>query len=148
MTKLPVSSALVMGALTPMVSAPDIAICGGLSPSCTSTVKVELPCVVGVPEMAPVEEFRLSPGGSEPEATLQLLLPSPPLACSTALYGKLTLPAGRCAFTTVSVESVTSMLSAPLAVAGGVSPSVTLTVKLNIPSCVGVPVMAHDELCR
>src|SRR5579871_2208158 len=137
-----------MGALMLMVSGPDIAICGGFSPSCTSSIKFDWPCVVGVPEMAPVDEFRLSPGGSVPEATLHVLLPSPPLACTTALYGRLTLPAGSERVVTVSTESVTSMLSAPVAVAGGVSPSLTLTVKLNRPSCVGVPVMAQDELCR
>ena len=38
--------------------------------SVTLTVKVEVPEVVGVPEIAPEEEFRLRPAGSEPLLTL------------------------------------------------------------------------------
>ena len=39
--------------------------------SVTLTVKVEVPDAVGVPEMAPDEEFRLRPAGSEPLLTVQ-----------------------------------------------------------------------------
>ena len=38
-------------------------------PDTALTVKVEVPDAVGVPEMFPVEEFRVSPAGSAPELT-------------------------------------------------------------------------------
>ena len=40
---------------------------------------------VGVPVIAPVAAFRLSPAGSVPEATVQVLPPSPPVALSVWL---------------------------------------------------------------
>jgi len=41
--------------------------CTGMLPSVTVAVKVEVPLVVGVPEIAPVEDVRVSPAGSVPE---------------------------------------------------------------------------------
>ena len=38
----------------------------------TFTVKLKLPDVVGVPEIAPVDAVRLSPAGNEPELMLQV----------------------------------------------------------------------------
>ena len=38
----------------------------------TSTVNVEVPAAVGVPEMRPVDATRLSPEGKDPVVTLQL----------------------------------------------------------------------------
>ena len=43
-----------------------------VEPSFTCTVKLEVPTVVGVPEMTPVLEFRLSPAGREPTVIDQL----------------------------------------------------------------------------
>jgi hypothetical protein len=40
--------------------------------SVTFTVKLEVPVVVGLPVMAPVEEFRCSPGGKAPAMMLQV----------------------------------------------------------------------------
>jgi hypothetical protein len=40
--------------------------------SVTCTVKGNAPAVVGVPVMAPVTEFRLSPVGSEPPVRMKL----------------------------------------------------------------------------
>jgi len=53
--------------------------------SVTFTVNVKVPGVVGVPEMAPVDELKLNPGGSVPLMTLQVSVPAPPLACKVAL---------------------------------------------------------------
>jgi hypothetical protein len=53
--------------------------------SCTCTVKEELLALVGVPVMVPVEAPSASPGGSEPETTLQLYGDVPPVAASGAL---------------------------------------------------------------
>jgi hypothetical protein len=44
----------------------------GLLESVTVTVKLEVPVVVGVPVIAPLEALRLSPAGSEPEVTAQV----------------------------------------------------------------------------
>ena len=46
---------------TRMPSADDVAV--KLLASLTLTLKLELPAVVGVPEMVPVALFRLKPGG-------------------------------------------------------------------------------------
>jgi hypothetical protein len=48
------------------------AVCAGLSESVTVTVKLEVPAVVGVPVMSPVEASRVSPAGSVPVVTDQL----------------------------------------------------------------------------
>jgi hypothetical protein len=55
-----------------MIARLFVAVCAGEDESVTVTVKVELPAVVGVPVMAPVEAARLSPAGSDPVVTAQL----------------------------------------------------------------------------
>jgi hypothetical protein len=42
-------------------------LCAGLPASATVTVKLEVPVPVGVPEIRPVDEFRLRPAGRFPE---------------------------------------------------------------------------------
>lgn len=42
-------------------------VCAGLSASATVAVKLDVPLVVGVPEIKPVLEDRLSPAGRLPE---------------------------------------------------------------------------------
>jgi hypothetical protein len=39
--------------------------------SCTCAVNIEVPCVVGVPEITPVAAESVRPAGSVPEMTLQ-----------------------------------------------------------------------------
>ncbi|MGD0922781.1 MAG: hypothetical protein ABSA70_13590 [Terriglobia bacterium] len=53
--------------------------------SVTCTVNVQLPVLVGVPEITPVDELSDNPGGSVPLMTLQVSVPAPPLACNVAL---------------------------------------------------------------
>jgi len=57
-------------------------LCGGLPPSLTVTVKLLVPLAVGVPEIRPVAEARLSPAGRLPLLTDQVYGVVPPLACS------------------------------------------------------------------
>lgn len=59
------------------------------------TLKVTLgaPAAVGVPEMTPVLE-RVSPAGSDPESTVQVFAPLPPVASKVCEYGVPTTPAG------------------------------------------------------
>lgn len=44
----------------------------GLSESCTATVNVDFPVVVGVPEITPVLALRVNPTGSVPLVMLQV----------------------------------------------------------------------------
>jgi hypothetical protein len=61
-----------------------LAVCGGVPESVAVTVKVEVPRVVGVPEIVP-ELLNESPPGSVPLVTLQVIGGVPPVACSVAL---------------------------------------------------------------
>ena len=68
-------SAVVMitnGSGAPIVIVRDcVRVCFVGLESCAATVKVKLPCEVGVPEITPELDWRVSPGGREPEAKLQ-----------------------------------------------------------------------------
>ena len=58
------------------------------------TVKLEVPAVVGVPEIAPAP-LMANPAGKLPEETLQVMVPTPPLDWRVAVYAALTTPLGR-----------------------------------------------------
>jgi hypothetical protein len=49
-----------------------VAVSFGEDESAACTVKLEVPAVVGFPEIAPVLAFRLRPAGKLPDVTLQL----------------------------------------------------------------------------
>ena len=57
----------------------------GVVESETCAVKLNVPVEVGVPEMAPVEAVKLSPGGNEPAEMLQEYGVFPPRAARIAL---------------------------------------------------------------
>jgi hypothetical protein len=63
----------------------DVPVCGGVEESVALSEMVELPTAVGVPEITPVEEFRVRPAGSEPEATVQVSGAVAPEAATVAL---------------------------------------------------------------
>jgi hypothetical protein len=70
-------------ALIVMLRALD-AFCPSASVACT--VKFVVPGFpVGVPVIAPVEAFSVSPAGSDPTMTLQVIAPVPPLEAKEAL---------------------------------------------------------------
>ena len=52
--------------------------------SVTFAVNVDVPDAAGVPEIVPVEAFRVNPAGSEPLLTDHEYGVVPPLACSVA----------------------------------------------------------------
>jgi hypothetical protein len=52
----------------------------GVVESNTVTLKVHIPAVVGVPEIAPFVEFRVSPAGIAPELIDQVYGTVPPVA--------------------------------------------------------------------
>ena len=75
----------VAAAVTVMLS-DLVAVCAvGAVESVTRTVKLEVPVAVGVPESAPVEAFKLTPAGSDPELIDQAYGLVPPLAVRVAL---------------------------------------------------------------
>jgi hypothetical protein len=66
-----------------------------LAASVTFTVKFDVPAIVGVPVIAPVDVFRLSPAGSVPAERLQEYGVVPPVAASDVLYADCACPLGR-----------------------------------------------------
>ena len=60
----------------------DVAVWTGGPASLTVTPKEKLPLPVGVPEIAPVEGFKLRPVGRDPEEIAQVYGEAPPVACS------------------------------------------------------------------
>jgi hypothetical protein len=57
------------------------------------TEKPNAPCVVGVPEISPVDGDRVRPPGNAPELSDQVYGADPPVAESCAAYGVPTVPA-------------------------------------------------------
>jgi hypothetical protein len=49
-----------------VMESPFVAVACGFSESVTMTVKLNVPGVVGMPEITPVDGARVSPGGKEP----------------------------------------------------------------------------------
>lgn len=122
-----------------------VAVCAvGVSESVTCTVKLEVPVAVGVPVIAPVAAFSVSPPGRLPLVMAQVYGDTPPAAATLALYPALITPVGSEVVVTLKVGALMVMLRAAEAVLAGDSESVTLTVKLMTPTSgpVGVPVIA------
>ena len=74
---------MIGGEVTLMLK-PLLAVAAGLAESVARTVKLKVPLAVGVPVMAPVAAFKLSPAGSEPLVIDQVYGAVPPLAASVA----------------------------------------------------------------
>ncbi len=55
--------------------------------STTFAVKLKVPAAVGVPVIAPVDEFSVRPGGKLPELIEKVYEGTPPLATRLELYG-------------------------------------------------------------
>lgn len=108
--------------------------------SVTVTVMGIVPTAVGVPLTAPELET-LKPPLAEP---LQVNGPVPPLTANEPEYGFPTKPVGKLAVM-LSGAGVTVTEKFLLAVAGGFSLSLALTVKLNVPAVDGKPLSAPPE---
>ena len=63
--------------------------------SVTFTVKLNVPMVVGVPEISPVAAFKVSPGGNEPFVIEKVYGGTPPIATAVDVYGKSAIPTGK-----------------------------------------------------
>jgi len=102
------------------------------------TLAVVVPAIVGVPV---IEQFALSvrPAGIVlPAARAQVYGPVPPLTPTEPVYGTLIVPLGG----EVIVRVVAALIvidSGPVTVFGGVPESVALTVTVDVPAAVGVP---------
>jgi hypothetical protein len=113
--------------------------------SVTRTVKFEVPAVVGVPEIVPVEPPSDSPAGSEPDTTDQLYGVTPPVAASVWLYATPIWPFGTLVVVITRSGGIV-IDKALVAVSAGVCESVTRTVKLEVPAVVGVPEITPPAL--
>jgi hypothetical protein len=125
------------------------AVVAGEAESVTLTVKLEVPAVVGVPEIVFPES--VSPAGKEPEVIVQLYGDVPAVACKVAEYAALTCPAGRevvVICTGLGAVATVNVSDSVAVFAVGVVESVTLTVNVKEPEVVGVPenVPAADRL--
>jgi hypothetical protein len=117
---------------------PRVANAVRLSLSVTSTVKLNVPVVVGVPEITPVLVESERPPGKLPELRFHVYGEVPPVAVSVAEYGTFTVPPDKLVVEIFSA-GLMMMLNAAVAVCGELSVSVTRTVKLYVPTLVGAP---------
>jgi hypothetical protein len=118
-----------------MLSGPETVLFG-VPESVTITVMFEVPGVVGVPPtLHPVSE---SPAGKVPDVIEQLYGVVPPPASIVALYTTPTVPFGN-VFVSTSAAGLITMVSGPDVVCVGDPESVTLTVTVELPAVVGVP---------
>jgi hypothetical protein len=115
-----------------------VAVCVGELSSITFTVKLELPALVGVPEIMPAPDS-VSPAGRVPEATDQLYAWVPPAALNAALYPLPSRPAESVVVVIVSCGAPIVSEIAAVCVCAGELLSVTATVKFELPLAVGVP---------
>ena len=105
--------------------------------SATCAVNANVPALVGVPAMTPVDAFRVTPPGRLPATMLQLYGVVPPVAARACEYAAPTLPFGRLAVVSVN-GFATRMLSD--FVDDKLSWPVTRTVNVDVPGApVGVP---------
>ncbi len=112
--------------------------------SCTVTENLEVPVPRGVPIMMPLAGFRTMPFGRIPLVTVQFLYGGvPPAAVSGCEYSANTMPLGS-GFVVMVTGLVTVMENAW---AGEVAPGLswTVTLKLEVPTAVGVPLMVPLE---
>ncbi len=129
-----------------------VAVCTvGAVESVTSTEKLVVPEAVGVPDMVPVDAFKVSPAGRAPEFIDQTKGVVPPLAARVALYAVPCCPLGSEAVVILIgvAAAATAMLKDFVAVClVGAVESVTLTVNVNVPEAVGVPLTCPVAVFR
>ena len=109
---------------------------GGV-PLLAFTVKVNAPGIVGAPASAPLVESRLSPFGSEPDATLNVG-DGLPVAAKVYEYGLPTLAVVAGLSAVKLGAAVTVTVNVGVIASGGV-PLLALTANVNTPGVVGVP---------
>ena len=123
-----------------------LAFCAGLPESLTLNVKaVALADAVGVPVIAPVAAFNVSPEGSVPLVRVQVYGGVPPDADKEALYGAPTWPLGRDTVVIANAPVAIVSVRVALAFCAGLPESLTLNIKaVALAGAVGVPVIAPE----
>lgn len=112
-------------------------------PDTALTVNVDVPAVVGVPEIVP-DVLSVKPAGRLPDAIDHV---ADELAASTAEYDALTVPEGRLAVVIVRAAGVAPLVIVmDSSLVALFSPSVALTVKREVPAVAGVPEIVPDVL--
>jgi len=119
-------------------------LCGGVNASVTVNVSgVALAAAVGVPVIAPVAAFSVSPAGSVPVVNDHVYGGVPPPAVKVVLYGTPTSPLGRGEFVIIPSPAKTVSVRFAVLLCGGVKESATLNVSgVAFTAAVGVPVIA------
>src|SRR5579871_610846 len=105
--------------------------------SVTWTVKVKSLALVGEPLMAPDDGARVRPAGREPDVMLQVYGALPPTTTMDCAYATPTAPPGSVGC--VVMVRAETMESVKALVVENELLSVTWTVKLKLPTLVGVP---------
>jgi hypothetical protein len=113
--------------------------------SVTATVKVNVPRVVGVPDRpAGGDAASLKPGGICPETIDQAYGCTPPSAKKFVWYAEPTVPAGQQEPDVMTRGSGGSMESVKACRAVCPAPSVTCSVNVEVPVCLGVPAICAE----
>ena len=116
-----------------MIDRVAVAFKGVVAESATCTIKLSVPDVVGVPEMAPVLGSSVSPGGRLPAATLHVYGGIPPVAPSVCKYPVPTMPLARLV---VDISSVGVLPTTTVVLPDSIPPQVSAYV--NVPEVTGV----------
>jgi hypothetical protein len=116
----------------------------GVAESFTITVKVDVPFARGVPLITPFAAFSERPAGNEPTLIDQVYGAKPPVSATAAEYATPFWAVGSDVVLIDIADTTIESAFVPVP-AVGVVESVTLTVKLNVPVVVGVPVIAPVE---
>ena len=111
-------------------------------PDTAFTVNVDVPAVVGVPEIAPVEEVRARPSGRLPDDTDHVAPVM--LAVRFAEYGEFVMPSGRLVVVILSVSTGELIVSVNC-FSSLAEPYTALTVNVEVPAVVGVPEITPVE---
>jgi hypothetical protein len=121
------------------------AVCEGLLLSVTVATKVEVPLLVGAPEMVPVDGVRINPAGKLPELIVHVYGAVPPAAWRALPNAVPTGPEGRLALVIVSGVGNITRLPVTDADCTGLLLSFTVAMKAEDPLVVGVPDMTPAE---
>jgi hypothetical protein len=131
-----VENVIAGGAATPIVNV-CVALAAGDPESFTVTVNVTLPAAVGVPVIAPVDAFRLSPGGSVPVVTVHVSGVTPPTDASVTEYAVPTVaPASAPAVVVIPRFTGTFTVTVPTTPVVATDVAVIVTVNA-VPTVVG-----------
>jgi len=137
---------IVSGLRTAVIDSGCVSVAGTYWESVTCTVKFQVPVVVTVPLMTPVEEASVNPGGRLPEMTAHVYGVQPPVAASVCEYATFTIASGSVVVVISRAASVPMTIdSGCVAVPAGESESATSTVKLAVSAVVGTPLMTPVE---